>query len=622
MRSENNNSKERIKARMLKSANIVWDGNVTDIAAYDPILDILMTSFSGEVEKVYNELFISQARTLERLANLLTPEAHVGPEPSHLILHAQPQDDQLDLDGTTQMYFRKTFQSRESTNRETFQDIYYTPIVKKKTINANVAALATTRSVFEIKHITSKIQVASGIAHDYGTNIFIGIHTEIDLDDLKNLGRLQFYFDWYNNPDRYQYYNYLLLSKAYLGEKQTNWKQGIIDEETSEDQFLRMLLEETDPIKKLESNILRYYSDRFFSMSFESLAEEDFKLEVFPRELVPFYDEIFLKQFKEKLLWIRLEVPPFVPDEFISDMVCSLNCFPVVNKRFNDFPFRIQQSLNVIPLHIENEYFLGINSVKTGNGEDFVAFKSAESNRMNENQYVVRQGGIARFDERDAKQMLDYLIDLVRDESASFSFYGQEILTSHIKQLSQLLGQIEKKVKKTNDYNETVSYLIVKGKDVGENLWIEYWTTNGQFANNIPLGSGFEVHTSEFLQKGSLRSVSVSLGGRDPLTGIDALNSYKSFLVSRSRIISFADIKLFCKKEFGSFVSKTEIVRTHEISSNSKEGFTEVLLIKVTPNVARKDARANLIELCKSVEVKVNQQSTGILPIKVVLEDE
>ena len=45
---------------------------------------------------------------------------------------------------------------------------------------------------------------------------------------------------------------------------------------------------------------------------------------------------------------------------------------------------------------------------------------------------MIRQGGIARFDSRDARETIKHLIDLIRDERAGFAFLGTDLISSEL----------------------------------------------------------------------------------------------------------------------------------------------------------------------------------------------
>ena len=70
----------------------------------------------------------------------------------------------------------------------------------------------------------------------------------------------------------------------------------------------------------------------------------------------------------------------------------------------------------------------------------------ADTHRISPGTYVVRKGGVERFETRNAAQILNYMVELLRDESAAFAIYGRDAITSDLRELNQNLNLISQKL--------------------------------------------------------------------------------------------------------------------------------------------------------------------------------
>ena len=101
-------NKEKIKARLLKNAARIWGIDDTEIeTTFDPIVTMLIEGCVNEFQKINDDIENTQTRVLTRLAQLLTPDAITSSRPAHAIVHASPVDAIHDLTVKTQFYSTK-----------------------------------------------------------------------------------------------------------------------------------------------------------------------------------------------------------------------------------------------------------------------------------------------------------------------------------------------------------------------------------------------------------------------------------------------------------------------------------------------------------------------------------
>src|SRR5207237_605512 len=109
--------KERIKDRMLKTTARLWGVAENEIESnFDPLILLMIDACSAEFEKIGYDINASQSRLLDRLADLILPEALMGPKPASSIMHASPVDASVRLLPQTQFYTNQKIQRAEGSS--------------------------------------------------------------------------------------------------------------------------------------------------------------------------------------------------------------------------------------------------------------------------------------------------------------------------------------------------------------------------------------------------------------------------------------------------------------------------------------------------------------------------
>jgi hypothetical protein len=210
------------------------------------------------------------------------------------------------------------------------------------------------------------------------------------------------------------------------------------------------------------------------------------------------------------------------------------------------------------------------------------------------------------------------MIDLLRDESAAFSVFGQEMLSADITLLQQTLSRIEQKVQRGTE-DHTTDYLMLKSYLKEDNVFIEYWSTAGEVANNIAVGSELNLYRGDDIDASSLRVISKSTGGKDELTASEMLRAFKQTLTSRDRVITIADIKNLCYSELGSLIRDVKVTKSFVIDADKKTGFKRVVKVEITPS-GRDMIDENEWTMYKlQIESKLKNTSFSNVPIEISL---
>ncbi|MFN0030918.1 MAG: hypothetical protein ACKVOR_02020 [Flavobacteriales bacterium] len=616
-RTTGQQSRDQIKARMMRSAAELWGQPNASVESFDPLVGMLIGSCATELEKVSNDLQSSQARVLERLAHLLTPEVLKGARAAHGIMHASSVEAFSLLKREFQFFLQKRTPSLESSTREEFTRVFFSPAKQVKIWDGEVRCLVHGHTIYNVENTFEKGKLTesrSGKKFQDQT-LYIGIDISQRIDSLHGLS---FYFDWINDPDKAHYYHLLPLSKWSIGEVQLRTTSGLTDFDAKRDAIAEFELElENDLAKLADKNVSRLYAQRFISIDDKTKITVRDHLKKYPSE----FTQVFLPQeldaLSEEMLWLRVEFPPAMKPEAISEVLCTMNSFPVINRRLHEFTYRLQQNNNIIPLKMDGELFYSVKSVKNAASDEYILNSTKDIQRSQAGTYLLRQGGVERFDSRTASELLNYLMDLLRDESASFALYGNDLLSANLRELQQLMNTLSQKVERKDVQEEQISYLMIKPKSASENIFVEYWGTNGEFANNLRTGAKLTPFSGYEVRNESAIMMTNTYGGRNNLTNSETLQAFRKALMTRGRIVTPNDIRLAVHQELGARVRDVHVKKGISISKSRTSAFVSNVEVTITPATAEGTSREQWEVLGSSIESMLNNETSGFYPIKV-----
>src|SRR5688572_1947610 len=137
--------KEYIKSRMLKNAARAWGYPETESEInFDPLVSMLLSACSVELEKISGEIESSRARILERMVQLLSPDAFTGALTAHAVATATPLEKKAELAEKTQFYFSGKDDDPSS------KDVFFTPTASFPLTRAAIKFMATGSRLFRM----------------------------------------------------------------------------------------------------------------------------------------------------------------------------------------------------------------------------------------------------------------------------------------------------------------------------------------------------------------------------------------------------------------------------------------------------------------------------------------
>jgi hypothetical protein len=577
------NTKEIIRNRMLKHALNYW--NIKNTDDLDPIVKLILEALSSELYNLGNEIKDSEVRLLEKIANLLAPEFLTCPNPSHAIMHATPVEVQDMFSETDHFYTQKKISSKQDETLDKSVDIFFTPVGRLKLFRAGISCFVTGSNLYTVdanynKLIAAQTQAGSRIENN---ELWLGINVD---DKVDNINNLFFYFDWKNLEHGLSNLNYQLLplSKWYLNDEEITIAEGLPYEKKHVTGSLQKDLSfDYDLLSLVEKDITSYYDRHFITVSDTGHTNIQHLKQNYPPAIGHVFSEQDLQKFTNKLLWIKIVFPAALQQSSLDEIYVYTNSFPVVNRQSNEMKYRLKSGSNIIPLKVQGlEQFLSVRSLT----DEMHAYTATPFRKMEEEEtgtYTLRSGGVERFDGRNAKEFISYLLELLRSESAAFSAHGNDFIASTLREMDQRIALMEQKTKSiANNTSEIPHYIIVKPYEGCEMMYVEYWTTNAETANTLRSGTRLQEYNGSKVKSDSLFLITTSGGGKNRLKPQERVKAFRYGLMTRNRIVTKEDIRNLCFYELGNRISKVDVERGVEMAAHPRQSFLRTIDITIT----------------------------------------
>jgi hypothetical protein len=610
-------SKDQIKDRLLKRAAKQW--GYTDIElenVFDPIVNLLFDVCAKELEKISNEIFSSRRRMTERLVDILTPTTSAKATPARAILKAYPIENEATLNNYHQFYIQKKETNPYNPTESVIKNYFFGPTLPVKLTRNKLSYVVLPTGVMEIakEQFKETVNADNFINQTPHGTIWLGVKHQGD-GIIKDL---MFYFYLKNINSRNTFFHFLPKARWYFNDYQLETVQGYNNDKSYSEDASDLFREDFYHIEKTQEQVNDFYSRNFITIkNIINLTDADYTM---PQELrgilVP---EDFKRMADEKLLWLRIEFPNVIGRDILSEIYCANNCFPVINKKLNEIQGSIKSLLNIYPLSLNEDFFLELFSVADDKNKEFDIVKNSDAQKDDDFAYL-RFGGIARFDERNATEEINYLIDLIRDEAAAFSRLGNDFTDTNLKEINQVISRFRNKLSQTGMQNINNPYLVLNTKNNTDkgNLFVKYWTTNGEKANNINTFSRMVLHKGSDFEKDNIVLLSTTQGGKDELSNSDKIYAFRENLVSNQRVVTRQDIIILCKNHFGDAITTVEVKNGIQTSLDDNVGYTPTIDIYLKKKDPAYYNEEEWYFLSEDLKLMIEKRAINIVPFRII----
>ena len=625
-------SREQIKTRLLKNAARAWGYTGTEAENnFDPLVSMLLTATSAELERVSGEIHATRARILERLVQLLSPDALTGALPAHAIACATPVEERITIEENAQYYISRKRPSGREGEEPQMREVYFSPTAAFPLTRASIRYMATGNTIHRVANAANKevFAMAAPGRELSPSTLWLAID-----EPGTPLHDMLFYFDLRNEAGRQLFYHQLPKAVWYWNGQPIGHWAGYGDRDLCGGGFdLETLLRRDEDISgKIRQHVNAFYQPHFITISDPEnrTAGPGNRPDGWDEAgLPPAFSSIFSEKSietlqQQPLRWLAIEFPSTISNRLLQDVVCVGSGFPVINRRLHELTFRLQEIVNIVPLQTE-DIFLDLAEASNDEGRILNA-RSFRPGSEESFSLLLRNGGVGRWDERDAGSIVDYLLQLLRDESAAFSTLGNDFMNSEMRQLQQTINKLEQRLSARQLRREQTPYLVIRhdGKGSSKNIFIKYWSTAGEGGNKIKAGSILRQYKDGGIGNNQVVLVTTTQGGRDRLDTADSVLAYKSALLSRDRLITPEDIKAFCHYQLGQQrVKKIVVTKGILIHPDQQQGF--VRTIDVIIDLERQTyedmlEKGEIVFWKDKLKQLLEERSTALLPFRVSLQ--
>ena len=544
-----------IKERILKFAMELW--GINEPRNMDPVVDLLLDVFANETARLYQEIKASDSRLLYQLSRILIDNKWVLPIPAHALMSVAPNNDETCvLNAEDHFYTEKLIFGKESVQ------VFFTPLFNYPLVNARLGIIAygdTVKTVSEKSFSSSlfldrKEQIESYV-------VWLGFDiNEKHLSETQEMTLCLI-------PDDTLFVPFLHMTRIYNC--------------TGKEIPVQFGLKVQDPFNNAHyfDGITNFYNDYYVKIS---LTDADKSLKTLLQQF-PLARQTENIDTDKKFFWIKLRLPEiFNSQDYLNSLNIYLNTYPVVNRKLVYKQHNFATNGRYIPLPCpKGSYFLNIRSICDNTGKEY----TDRQQQYEENPtgiFDLYFGNLERFDSDSAIDLINQIIQRIREDGNAFSALNPDLLTAQLKELFFKLSEIEKSVENVNrdEKRQRIFALTVPAPNA-TSAEVKFWTTSGQLANGLDERAFVQQFNMEKYDATSLVFRTPVQGGIVHTEESNLVHSLRYGLVSRDRIVSKRDIHNYIYHKMGNNVDTIQIKDGIAISPERKKGFVRIVQVEI-----------------------------------------
>jgi hypothetical protein len=573
----------------------------------------MLNALSYELEKVAHELEDSKTRVVERVLEIMFPEAVSGAKPARAILHASPIKNNVKISLQNQMKTNRRLHNIYNPLAPITKEIALSPTLEVKLSSCEVKYIAYERNLYQVSNLFYKDTVRDYHHTLPSGEIILGL--ELSSSNVKELENLMLYIDIKNTHQKEMFHYYLKQMKCFLDDTEIKVEEGYNVPLNNLD-IQSIINRNYTHLSEIMQEVNEFYFDNFYTLK-GILKYKDIK------EYAPEYKcfEEITNNNSTPIIWIKMIFPESLVPQIIDNVSFTANCFPVINKKKHSLTKPLGTFLSYVALETNEDIFLDIDTVLDGLNNQY-EIKEFKDGVLEEGNAVLRTGGVSRFDSRSASELLQNVLDLLKDESSSFSGLGKDFMNSSLVEMNQLLASVEQQAKERSFTKNNDPYLMIKPKNdeaTGKSFAINYWSTCAEEGNDIKAGTNLECKDDMFFMTKDIALMTNTVGGLNKQNNKDRILAYRNALLTRGRIVTFADIKAFAFKHFKGAIADVKIEKGTRKEVSVKAGFSRTVDIYITTNPEEKQHLSNSEweYLCDSFMKKLKNRSSNVFPYRI-----
>ena len=605
-------NQDRIRDRILRRASRMWGYNESETEnSFDPLVGLLISACASELEKLSFEQENSRARIIDRILEVMFPEEVAGALPAHTLLQVYPSQNNKSISLYNSFATKKRVQDIYNPQDTKEIDITFFPTIPLKLTTAKVKYIAYGNELIEQESFFFDEQIAKGIKPLPVGELWIGIENT----NNEPLEDLQFFINVNNNEHKELFYHYLKLATVSAQNKKFTLLNGYNVADKHLD-LEHIITKNNNSLTSIYNEVNQFYQPNFYTLKGVLEPINSDRDEEVVSQLYSHFPNIE-EQIKENIQWIKLVFSTVVHSEVFRSVRFMLNCVPVINIGHRKFSQMLKGSLNIFPLPTEH-HFLDIDYIIDSyqNRIDLKKHQRKEQNTV----AVVRRGGVARLDNREATELLQYLLEVIKNEAAAFAAVGGDYTKDVLKEIFQHIASLEQRKDKQGIERDNNTYLIISTTKSEEqnNCEVAFWHTTGAEGNGLRAGTKCSPPAQSSYFTAPATILKTSVGGRNRLTSEEKLLELRSALLSRGRIVTIADIETFGSSHFKSAITAIEVTKGTKKEVSTTQGFSRTIDIYLTKSDTVKNMeREEWDYLKESFMLKLKNASANMYPYRL-----
>lgn len=615
---------QELYTSILYRAADIYDVETDDVERdigqnFDPIVRFMAGAMASELEQVYHRIDGTERRLQEKLAQVLLPEHFHLPKPAHALAKATPKSDSFLIDETT------LFQTTAEGDDDSY---FFTPVFPSRLIDAKIKVIATDTELIpmgrrgragggkkvatEIERFVIGFEAPSPIENWQGCSLFV---------DLVGKGAIE--------AERTLFFSAMSNAQfAFHGHGLSHFNGTGRSDLTIEDYL--------NGNQRLEADIRARYDHQFVTFSTADCPESKASIpEAFFKKWFSHTREneeltkstaAFAETQTKPLYWLEVHLKqPIEITDLKSRLRLDFNVFPVVNRRLrgnasDEHHWLQTNAVRWIPLDVKDQ-FLGIYKVheeKPPENISYIYKPFASFGEEKQPSYTLRFGGIGRWDEYNTWKRLMYIVNVLRENFKQDELIDAAASALSIEEVHQLLGKKIDKSASMKDPQKSIYVLLQSGTTTGVRVRVLYWSSVGEEANGVNAKTNLKCISKHrtSLDKNDLYLMTSSSEGRNALNSVERLDAMKSTLLSRGRLVTREDVKVYCKTFLRNKLANVEVKDGVGTDPRAEFGMTRMLEVVLTPS--KIGAKEDWDGLCRQLQVMISKQSSAHIPIQVV----
>jgi hypothetical protein len=184
---------------------------------------------------------------------------------------------------------------------------------------------------------------------------------------------------------------------------------------------------------------------------------------------------------------------------------------------------------------------------------------------------------------------------------------------------------VEQQAKESSFSKNNDPYLIIKPKvneSTGKSFKINYWSTCAEEGNDIKAGTVLDCNDDLFFISQTVTLMTNTVGGLNKQNNKDRILAYRNALLTRGRIVTFADIKAFGFNHFKSSIEDIKIEKGTRKEISVKAGFSRTVDIHIKTNPDEKEhlSESEWEYLCQSFMKNLKNRSSNVFPYRMFVD--